>query len=104
MKLPNGCRDISLCRVGIDMERRSKLIGDLSHCGSAVIQVPDVAGGVVQLMNEVGLTIEDHDLTIYHTNVDINPSLRVIRRLVHLPRSTDRLYRSTSVGALAAVP
>jgi hypothetical protein len=104
MKLPNGCRDISLCRVGIDMERRSKLIGDLSHCGLAVTQVPDVAGGVVQLMNEVGLTIEDHDLTIYHTNVDISPSLRVIRRLVHLPRSTDRLNRSTSVGALAAVP
>lgn len=87
MKLPNGCRDIVFSRVGIDMERRSKLIGDLSHCGLAITQVPDVAGSMVQLMNEVGLTIEDHDLTIYHTNVDIDPSLRVIRRLVHLPRS-----------------
>ena len=87
MQLPNGCRDILYCRVGIDMERRGKLIGDLSHCGLAVTPIPDVAGGVVQLMNEVGLTIEDHDLTIDHTNVDINPSFRVIRRLIHLPRS-----------------
>jgi hypothetical protein len=37
-------------------------------------------------MNEVGLTIEDHDLTSYYTNVDINPSLQMIRGLVHLPR------------------
>jgi hypothetical protein len=87
MQLPNGCRDILYCRVGIDMERHGKLIGDLSHCGLVVTPVQDVAGGAVQLMNEVGLTIEDHNLTIYHTNGDINPSFRVLRRLVHLPRS-----------------
>jgi hypothetical protein len=87
MKLPNGCGDILYCRVGIDMERRGKLIGDLSHYGFAVTPVPDVAGGVVQLMNEIGLTIEDHNLTISHTTVDINPSFRVFRRVVHLPRS-----------------
>ena len=87
MKLPTGCGDILYCCVGIDMERRGKLIGDLNHCGLAVTPVPEVAGGVVQWMNEVGLTIEDHNPTIYHTNVDINPSFRVFRRLVHLPRS-----------------
>jgi hypothetical protein len=73
--------------VGVDIERRDKLRGDLRHGGSAVTPIPDVAGGVVQLMNAVGLTIEDHDLTIDQTNVDISPSFRAIRVRVHVPRS-----------------
>ena len=87
MQLLDGCRHILDSRVGIDLERRGKLSGDLSHQSLAVTPAPDVAGCWVELMDEVGLTIEDHDLTIYHTDVDINPSFRVIRGLVHLPRS-----------------
>jgi hypothetical protein len=35
-------------------------------------------------MDEVGLTVEDHDLTINVTNIDIGPSLRPIGILIHL--------------------
>jgi len=87
MQLLDGCRHILDSRVGIDLERRGKLSGDLSHQSLAVTPAPDVAGCWVELMDEVGLTIEDQDLTIDATNIDISPSFRAIRIFVHLPRS-----------------
>ena len=88
MKLHNYRRNIVYCRVGVDIERHGKLIGELSHSGLAVTPVPDLAGCSVQLMNEAGLTIEYHYLTIYHTNVYISSSFWVICRLVHPTRSS----------------
>jgi hypothetical protein len=88
MKLHNERRNIVYCRVGVDIERHGKLIGELSHSGLAVTPVPDVAGCLVQLMNEAGLTIEYHYLTINHTKVYISSSFWVICRLVHPPRSS----------------
>jgi hypothetical protein len=86
MQVHDSCRTILDCCLGIDIERRRELTADLSHSGSAVTPILDVAGGGVQLMNEVGPTIEDHHLSIDNTNVDISPSLRVVRRRVHVPR------------------
>jgi hypothetical protein len=87
MQLHDGCRHILDRRIGIDLERRGKLIGDLSHQDLAVTPVPDVAGCWVQLMDEVGLTVEDHDLPLDTPNIDISPSFRAIRICVHVPQS-----------------
>jgi hypothetical protein len=84
MQLHHGRGHIFDRSVSINLERHCQLIGDLDNRGLAVTPIPDVAGRWVKLMDEVGLTVEDHDLTIDTPDVEISPSFRAIGILVHL--------------------
>jgi hypothetical protein len=72
-------RDHISCRGPcIDIKRHGELSSDFRHRELTVTAVPDVTGGVVELMNQAGPTIEHHTFTFNTANADVGPPLRAM--------------------------
>jgi hypothetical protein len=78
MELADDRCHISGRCTGIDIKRHGELSSDFRHSELTVTPVPDVTGGVVELMNKAGPTIEHHTFTINQANADIRPPLRAM--------------------------
>jgi hypothetical protein len=84
MELADSRCHISGRCTGIDIKRHGELISDFRHRELTVTPVPDVPGGVVEVMNQAGPTIEHHTFTVNQANADIRPPLRAMEIDAHL--------------------
>jgi hypothetical protein len=65
-------------RTCINVEIHGWLIGDFRRRELTVTPVPDVTGGVVQLMNEAGATIQHYRFAFDKANTEVRPALRAV--------------------------
>jgi hypothetical protein len=84
MELADDGRHISGRCTGSDIKRHGELISDFRHRELTVTPVPDVPGGVVEVMNQAGPTIEHHTFTVNQAKADIRPPLRAMGIDAHL--------------------
>jgi hypothetical protein len=63
--------------VGIDVEGIDNLFCDLPSRPLTVALVPDEAGGLVELVNQIRPTVQHHRLAVDETSTDVRSSLWV---------------------------
>src|SRR5438309_10793235 len=63
--------------LGIDVKGVDNLVCDLPSRPLTVALVPDEAGGLVELVNQIRLTVQHHRLAVDETGTDVRSSLRV---------------------------
>ena len=63
--------------VGIDVEGSDDLVYDLASRPLTVALMPDEAGGLVELVNHIRLTVQHHGLAVDQTGTDVRSSLWV---------------------------
>jgi hypothetical protein len=65
--------------VGVDLEGLDELVCDVLTRRVTITSLPDEAGRLIEVMNQVCLAVQNHHLTFEKAGVDIGSASRAVR-------------------------